>query len=98
MTDILELSMGPPGTGCVPSPPVVQAKHFWFSAQQIDNLRWMNRHMCRTRGGPVRHLFALIDGKEVEYSEMTDNPEYMSHWPDVIYLGQGQFLREGGVI
>ena len=57
--------------------------HFWYSAEQRRTVKKLEPR----RGWS----YAIIAGKEVRYTEWTEDKEQFSTWDDMIYLGYGRY-------
>jgi len=57
--------------------------HFWYSEKQ--------RRVGQLLGSREGWNYALIDGREVRYTEWTDCTKDKSNWDDAIYLGYGRY-------
>ena len=59
-------------------------RYFWYSKWQklaYEHLGILSKH------------FAIINGKEVEYSEVCDHKQETTGWKDEVYLGIGETSR-----
>lgn len=60
--------------------------HFWFSEIQAIHLKNARMH---------KNL-ALIGGKRVVYTTCHETMDHGCAWPDMKYLGKGEYLRTDG--
>lgn len=64
--------------------------HFYYSESQ----KQLSKRICCI--GSDRETFCIVDGEELEYTEMISSGENKSKWKDAMYLGYGKFSRTGG--
>lgn len=70
--------------------------HFFFSAKQAEVYGNQNSYTFRVRF-PHPMNYALIDGKEVLYTTVSETPEHGCKWDDMKYLGQGKYSHSKGI-
>lgn len=67
--------------------PLKEKRHYWYSEKQREA-------RCRFSELQGRHRnYAMIDGKEVEYTEATQKKRPFGKWDDYKYLGYGEYSR-----
>lgn len=62
--------------------------HFWYSERKF------RQDMSRGRSS---HNVALINGKEVIYTTCSEEKRHGESWPDLKYLGHGEYSHRGGM-
>lgn len=65
--------------------------HFWYSASHARELPEIAALMSPSRS--AQRNFAIIDGKEREYTLASRTRETIYKRPDMVYLGEGTYSR-----
>lgn len=65
---------------------------FWYSARQREWVDYCNGNPIFGSRRPKRRMFALIDGRLLEYTEMSSSPDYDGpDFDDAVFLGYGEY-------